>query len=127
MSPVLESIIAVFLVVLIIILVILTIYVVKLIEEITKTATSIKELTDLTKQELEPAFKSVNGVLASVNEVTSSANRKLEMIKKIVATAIGASVMAVTKAINKENGGFLTGLKSGFKLFSKKGDKNVSR
>lgn len=127
MSPVLECVIAVFIVVLIIVLVVLTIYTVKLLEEVTKATASIKELTDLAKQEFEPAMKSVNGVLATVNEVTSSANRKLEMIKKIVATAIGASVMAVAKVTNKENGGFLSGIKSGFNLIRKKGDKNVSR
>ncbi len=127
MSPVLECVIAVFVIVLIVVIVVLTIYAVKFLEELTKTTASIRELTDLTKQELEPAFKSVNGVLASVNEVTSAANRKLEMIKKIVATAIGASVMAFSKVASKDNGGFLSGVKSGFNIFRKKGDKNVSR
>ena len=120
MTPVLECVIAVFIIVLIIVLVVLTIFAVRFLDETTKTIASIREVTNVAKQELEPALKSINGVLNSVNEVTSATNRNLAMIKKIVATAIGASVMAFSKVVAKENGGFLNGLKSGFNLLKKR-------
>ena len=119
MTPVLECVIAVFLIVLIVVMVVLTIFVVKLLDETTRTIASLRDVVLLTKQELEPALKSINGMLNSVNEVTSATNRNLAMIKKVVATAAGATVMALTKVVSKDSG-FLSGLKNGFSLFKKR-------
>ncbi len=121
MTPVLECIIAVFLIVLIIVLVVITIFTVKLLQEMTLTMTSIKELTDLTKKELEPALLSLNKVLSAVNNVSNATNKQFELIKKILTTLLGASCVAFTNVRGK--GGFFSGLISGFNMFRKKGDK----
>ncbi len=121
MTPVLECIIAVFLIVLIIVLVVITIFTVKLLQETTLTMTSIKELTDLAKKELEPALLSLNKVLSAINNVSSATNKQFELIKKILTTLLGASCVAFTNIRGK--GGFLSGLVSGFNMFKKKGDK----
>lgn len=126
MSPVLECAVVIFIIVATVVLVLLSVNALKLLDELTKTAVSIREMSDLAKKELEPALKSVNGVLSAVNDVTNATNRNFALLKKIAATVIGFSVMAVSKTVNKENS-FLSGLKSGFSIFRKKGDKNVSR
>lgn len=120
MTPVLECVFAIFLIVMIIIFVVLTIFLVKFIQEITLTAASIKELTDLATNELKPALKSLNNVLATINNVSNATNKQIDLIKKILTTILGASCVALGSAKDK---GFFGGLISGFNLFKKKGDK----
>lgn len=117
MTPVLEAVLAVFIIVLIIILVILTVYLVKFIHEVTLTAVSVRELTNLTTNELKPALKSLNNVLSTVNNVSNATNRQLDMVKKILTTLLGASCVAFGSVKDK---GFFSGLISGFNLFRKK-------
>ncbi len=121
MTPVLECVLAVFLIVLIVVFVVLAIFVVKFLQEATLTMMSIKELTDLTKKELTPALISLNKVLTTVGNVSSATNRQFELIKKILTTLLGASCVAFTNV--KGKGGFFSGLISGFNMFRKKGDK----
>ena len=120
MTPVLECLIAVLIITIIVVLVVLTIFFVKLLEETTKTMESLKDTLKLTKQELEPAFKSINGMLATVNEVTQATNKNIALVKKVAATALGASVMAITKIIGGKDSGFFSGLKSGFSIFRRR-------
>ncbi|MCD7739867.1 MAG: hypothetical protein LUH11_00755 [Candidatus Gastranaerophilales bacterium] len=121
MTPVLECVLAVFLIVLIIVLVVLTIFAVKFLQEITLTMMSIKELSDLTKKELAPALISLNQVLKTVSNVSNATNKQFELVKKILTTLLGASCVAFTNVRGK--GGFFSGLISGFNMFRKKGDK----
>lgn len=121
MTPVLECVLAVFVIVLIIVLVIVTVFLIKLIKEATLTLTSIKGLTDLAQKELEPALKSINNILATVNNVSTATNKQFELLKKILTTLLGASCVAFGNV--KSKGGFFSGLISGFNLFRKKGDK----
>lgn len=121
MTPVLECVFAVFVIVLIIILVVLTIFLVKLIQEVTVTMTSVRQLTDLARDELKPALKSINEVLATLGNVSKATNKQFEMVKKILTTLLGASCVALGTV--QKNGGFFSGLTSGFKFFRKKGDK----
>jgi predicted PurR-regulated permease PerM len=121
MSPVLECIVAIFVIVLIVVAVVITIFLVKLIQELTLTVTSLKTLTDLVNSELKPALKSLNNILSHVNNVSVVTNNQLELLKKILTTILGASCVAFSGMKNK--GGFIGGLISGFNLFRKKGDK----
>ena len=121
MSPTLECVIAVFVIVLIVVLVVLTIFVVKLIQEATVTLIGVKQLVDLVNDELKPALKSLNNVLETASNVSIATNKQFDLIKKILTTLLGASCVALTNV--KANGGFLSGLMSGFNLFRKKGDK----
>jgi len=118
MTPLLEYILAAFIIVLIILFVILTVFIVKLLKETTLAMTSIKELTDLTKQELKPALVSINNILATVNNVSNATNRQLDLVKKILTTLLGASCAAF--GTMKSKGGFFNGLMSGFNFFRKK-------
>ncbi len=118
MTPVLEVVIASLIIVLIIVLVVITVFLVKFIQEATLTMTSIKELTDVTRKEMEPALKSVNNILATVSNVSTATNKQLELIKKILTTLLGASCVAFGTVKNK--GGFISGLISGFKTFRNK-------
>ena len=120
MTPALECVLIVLLITLIIIFAVLTVFVVKLIKETTLAITSIKELTDITKREIEPAFKSLNNVLATINNVSNATNKQIDLVKKILTTILGASCVALGSAKDK---GFFGGLISGFNLFKKKGDK----
>lgn len=125
MTPVLESILALLIVVTIIVMVVVAVFLVKFLQEATLTMIKVNELTELTKKELEPALKSVNNILSTVNNVSNATNRQLETVKKILTTLLGASCLALTKV--KGNGGFFSGLISGFNLFKKKEIKNVNR
>lgn len=118
MSVTLECVLIVFIIALMIILVILCIYLAKLIEETTETIKSLKELADLTKKEIEPAFKSVNSVLKTVDNVSTATNKQFDTVRKILTTLLGASCIALTNVKNK--GGFLSGLVNGMKLFKKR-------
>lgn len=118
MSVTLECVLIIFIIALIIVLVILCVYLSKLIEETTETMKSLKELTDLAKKELEPALKSVNNVLKTVDNVSIATNKQFDTIRKILTTLLGASCIALTNV--KDKGGFFSGLVSGFKLFKKR-------
>ena len=100
---------------------ILTVFLSILLYETAKTVASLRDVLILVKNELEPALKSVNGVLTTVSDVTTTAHKNLGMLKNIAATAIGATVLAVSKAVSKDSG-FFKGFKSGLSKF-KKGDK----
>ena len=119
MSTVLECILAVLFIVIIIVLVILTVNIVRFLKETTLTMTSIRELTDLTKSELKPALKSVNEVLATVNNVSRATNRQFDTVKKILTTVLGASCLAFGN-VAKGKCGFFSGLLSGFNIFRKR-------
>ncbi|MCD7780190.1 MAG: hypothetical protein LUH05_05910 [Candidatus Gastranaerophilales bacterium] len=118
MTPVLECILAVFIIVLIVVAVVLTIFTVKLFQEAALALMSIKELTDMAKKELAPALISLNKVLATVNNVSNATNKQFELVKKILTTLLGASCVAFTNV--KGKGGFFSGLVSGFNMFRKK-------
>ncbi len=118
MTPVLECILAVLFIVIIVVLVILTINIVRFLKETTQTMASIRELTDLTRSELKPAFKSINDVLSTVNNVSIATNKQFDTLKKILTTLLGASCVVFSNAKNKC--GFFSGLISGFNLFRKK-------
>ena len=120
MTPLLEFLLAAFIFTVIIVLVVLTIYLVKFIQETTLTMTSVRQLTDLTTNELKPALKSLNEVLATVSKVSVATNKQFELVRKILTTLLGASCVALGTAKDK---GFFGGLFSGFNLFRKKGDK----
>lgn len=118
MSTSLECVLIIFLIALIIVLVVLCVYLSKLIEETTEAMRSLKELTDITKKEIEPALKSVNNVLKTVDNVSIATNKQFDTVKKILTTLLGASCVALSNVKNK--GSFFSGLISGFKLFKKR-------
>ena len=94
-----------------------------LIYETAKTVASLRDVLILVKNELEPALKSVNGVLTTVSDVTTTAHKNIGMLKNIVATAIGATVLAVSKGLSNglnKDGGFLKGFKNGLSIFKKR-------
>ncbi len=86
--------------------------------EAARTVSSLREVLILLKTELEPALKSVNGVLTTVNDVTNTAHKNLGMLKNVVATAIGATVIGASKFFSKDRG-FIQGFKSGLSRFKK--------
>lgn len=120
MTPLLEFLLAAFIFTVIVVLIVLTIFVVRFVHETTLTMTSVRQLTDLTTNELKPALKSLNEVLATISKVSSATNKQFEMVRKILTTLLGASCVALGAAKDK---GFFGGLLSGFNLFRKKGDK----
>ena len=71
MTPLLEFLLAAFIFTVIVVLIVLAIYLVKFIQETTLTMASVRQLTDLTTNELRPALKSINEVLATVSKVSS--------------------------------------------------------
>lgn len=121
MTPVLECVIVVSIIVFIIVLVVIAVFLIKFLQEITLTLSSIRELTDITKNEIKPALKSLNNILATVNNVSNATNKQFSIIKKILTALFGASCLAFGKT--KNQGGFFSGLISGFNIFRKKGDK----
>ena len=120
MTPLLEFLLAAFIFTVIVVLIVLAIYLVRFIQETTLTMASVRQLTDLATNELKPALKSINEVLATVSKVSVATNKQLDLVKKILTTMLGASCVAFGSLKNK---GFFSGLISGFNLFKKKGDK----
>lgn len=111
MDPVLQIVIAIS-------VLILTIFLSILIYETARTVASLRDVLILVKNELEPALKSVNGVLNTVNDVTTTAHKNIGMLKNVVATAIGATVLAASRAFSKDSG-FIKGFKNGLSKFKK--------
>ena len=120
MPDILYFVLAIFVLALSVAVIVLTIHLADFLKEATKTATSVRELTDLTTNELKPALKSLNEVLATVSKVSVATNKQFELVRKILTTLLGASCVALGTAKDK---GFFGGLLSGFNLFRKKGDK----
>ena len=117
MTPLLELVLIILVVVIIAAIVVLSVYIVKFIKEATLTMANLKDITETTKKELVPALKSLNNVLAAVDNVSVVTNKNFEIVKGILTTLLGASCFAFSKA---KSGGFIKGLLSGFNLFSKK-------
>lgn len=117
MTPLLEWVLFSFIIILSIVLVVIAVYLVKFLREATLTMSNLKDITDTTKKELEPALKSINNILLTVNNVSVATNKQFDIVKKILTTLLGASCFAFSKA---KNGGFINGLLSGFNLFNKK-------
>ena len=113
---------AVLLIVTIIVMIVLTVYIVKFLKSATKTMTSIQELTDIAKEGAQPALKTVNNILETVNKVSNATNNNYEMVKKVITTLLGGVFLALGSAKGRSTG-FLGGLLSGLSLFRKKGDK----
>ncbi len=120
MPDILYFVLAIFVLALSVAVIVLTIHLADFLKEATKTAASVRELTDLTTNELKPALKSLNEVLATVSKVSVATNKQFELVRKILTTLLGASCVALGTAKDK---GFFGGLFSGFNLFRKKGDK----
>lgn len=114
----LECVLTAFVVVLIVISIVVTVYLVKFLKEITLTMTSIKNLTDLTIDEIRPALITLNDVLKTVKNVSSVTNKQFELLKNILTALLGASCAAFGSF--KGKGGFISGLVSGFNMFRKK-------
>ena len=117
MTPLLEWGLFFLIVVLIVVLIVITVFLVKFMQEATLTMVNLKEITQTTKKEIDPAFKSINGILSTLNNVSTATNNQFELVKKVLTTLLGASCVAFSRA---KNGGFINGILSGFKLFSKK-------
>ncbi len=114
----LECVLTAFVVVLIVISIVITVFLVKFLKELTLTLKSIKELTDLTREEIKPALITLNDVLKTVKNVSSATNRQFELMKNILTTLLGASCAAFGSL--KGKGGFISGLVSGFNMFRNK-------
>ncbi len=125
MTP-LDWIFAILLIILLIVsivaIIVLVLYLVKFLKAATKTMISVKELTDTAKTEVSPALKSISGILSAINKMSNTTNSNLEIIKKVITTLLGASILAYNTSKSK-GGSFLSGLISGFNIFRKKGDK----
>lgn len=117
MTPLLEWGLFFFIIILTVVTIVMAVFLIKFIKEATLTMANLKDITGTTKKELEPALKSINSILLTVNNVSVATNNQFEMIKKILTTILGASCFAFSKA---KSGGFINGILSGFKLFSKK-------
>jgi len=114
----LECVLTAFVVVLIVITIVLTVYLVKFFKELTLTVKSVRELTDLTREEIKPALVALNDVLSTVKNVSNATNRQFELLKNVLTAFLGASCAAL--AGFKSKGGFLSGLVSGFNMFRNK-------
>lgn len=117
MTPLIECLLAIFLVVIIVAISVLTVFVVKLLQETTATIANLKDITETTKKEIEPALKSVNNVLSTASDLSLAANKNFNLVKNILTTLLGASYVAFSKA---KGNSFINGILSGFNLFSKK-------
>ena len=120
MSQTMESVLALCLILLVVIFGYLSVHLAFFLKELSQTLKSVRGLTDLTKNELEPALKKLNKLLETVDNISMATNKQLGFIKKVLTTALGASYFAISGLKDK---GFIGGLKSGFNLIRKKGDK----
>lgn len=120
MSQTMESVLALCLILLVVIFGYLSVHLAFFLKELSQTLKSVRGLTDLTKNELEPALKKLNKLLETVDNISMATNKQLGFIKKVLTTALGASYFAISGIKDK---GFIGGLKSGFNLIRKKGDK----
>ena len=120
MSQTMESVLALCLILLVVIFGYLSVHLAFFLKELSQTLKSVRGLTDLTKNELEPALKKLNKLLETVDNISIATSKKLGFVKKVLTTALGASYFAISGLKDK---GFIGGLKSGFNLIRKKGDK----
>ena len=120
MSQTMESVLALCLILLVVIFGYLSVHLAFFLKELSQTLKSVRGLTDLTTNELEPALKKLNKLLETVDNISMATNKQLGFIKKVLTTALGASYFAISGIKDK---GFIGGLKSGFNLIRKKGDK----
>lgn len=119
MTPTLEISIMFLIFTTIIIGIILAVFIIKLLVDLSKLITNVDEVTTLVKQEVEPTLKELKETLNNINSIAKSADKQVDVIKKLFTGVIGASSLAVC-GIKNMSGGFFKGLSAGLKLFKKK-------
>ena len=110
MSEILE----ISLIILIITFIVMSGFIIKLLIDTSKLVQNLDETTNLIKTELEPALKEVNKIVSGLNIFKTETDGKIKIAKKVIASVLGMSTLAIFGLRNISNGlvkDFCTGLK----------------
>lgn len=99
--------------------VIVSVFLIKLLMNVSRLIVNLDEVTTLVKQEVEPTLKEVKEALNNINSIAKTADKQVDVIKKLFSGLVGVSGLAFC-GMKNVSGGFLKGISAGMKLFRKK-------
>lgn len=99
--------------------IIVTVFFIRLLMDMSKLTTNLDETTTIVKKEIEPTLKEIKEALNNINSIAKTADKQVDLIKKVLSSLVGVSGLAFC-GIKNVSGGFLKGLSAGMKLFRKK-------
>lgn len=102
--------------------VVITVFLIKLINDMSKLTVNLDEVATIVKQEIEPTLKEVKEALSNINSIAKSADKQVDVIKKLLSGLVGVSGLAFC-GMKNISGGFLKGISAGMKLFRKNSQK----
>ncbi len=103
-----------------IIVIVVGIMLTKVLFDLSKLTRNIDDTTTIVKTELEPTLKNVNKSVEIVSGVIIKTNEGFEKVKNFISKTPLKLIGEASKLTGKAAGGFLKGLCSAFKMFSKK-------
>lgn len=103
----------------IIFIVVVGIFLVKLLIELSSLTKNLDDTTTLVKQEIKPTLKELQTALESINNIANSADKQFDTVKKMLTSVLGASTLFISQMRNL-SGGFLKGVFTGIKFFTRK-------
>ncbi|MDD3237945.1 MAG: DUF948 domain-containing protein [Candidatus Gastranaerophilales bacterium] len=99
--------------------IIIGVFLIKLLMDLSKLTTNLDETTTIVKQEIEPTLQEIKDTLNNINSIAKSADKQVDVIKKVFTGVLGASGVAFC-GLKNISGGFFKGLSTALKLFKKK-------
>lgn len=99
--------------------VIVGVFLIKLLIDLSKLTVNLDDVTTLVKKELEPTLKELKEALNNLNSLAKSADKQVDVAKKVLAGLVGASGLAFG-GLKNISGGFFKGILAGLKFFRKK-------
>ncbi len=119
MTPTLEISIIFLIFTTIILGVVISVFVIRLLIDLSRLTVNLDETATVVKQEIEPTLKELKETLNNLNSIAKSADKQVDVIKKVLSGLVGASGLAFC-GLKNISGGFLKGLLAGMKLIKKK-------
>ncbi len=99
--------------------VLISVFIIRLLIDLSRLTVNIDETTTVVKQEIEPTLKELKETLNNLNSIAKSADKQVDVIKKVFSGLVGASGLAFC-GLKNISGGFLKGLFAGLKILRKK-------
>lgn len=103
-----------------VIIILIGIMLTKVLFDVSKLTKNLNETTTIIKTEIEPTLKNINKSVEIVSGIIIKTDENIQKVKKFISKTPLKLIGQVSKFSGKAAKGFLDGLCSAFKIFSKK-------
>ena len=103
----------------VVILILIAAFLIKLLVDLSNLTNNSNEVVIIVKNEIKPTLDELQKTLGSINSIAKTADKQVDLIKKVFSTLVGAGGLAAC-GFKNISGGFTKGLLAGLNLFRKK-------